>query len=111
MDEPVLRALTEPGEAYDDPSEDLIFELLRDLDIGASGTFLIVERVADTSGQTYAQALRLDDGRYTVEYREGSADEHFTATVTDSRAAHVVLAGWAFGLRGWRDTATWTRLR
>ena len=52
---PVLRALPEVGQSWDDPSEDLLFMLLDDIERG-EGSFLIVERTTDPSGQTYAQA-------------------------------------------------------
>jgi hypothetical protein len=60
--ETILRALIESGERWDDPSEDLLFDLLSDIEAG-EGSFLIVERAADVNGQTYSQALHLEDGR------------------------------------------------
>ena len=57
---PILRAIPEMGQSWDDPSEDLLFMLLEDIESG-QGAFLIVERTTDPSGQTYAQALRRDD--------------------------------------------------
>lgn len=108
--QPVLRAVPEVGRAWDDPSEDLIFALLDEI-AGGAGTFLIIERTADPTGQTYAQALRNDDGSYVVEYREGSADRHFGTLATDMRAAHALLSGWAFEVAGWRDQADWKPVR
>lgn len=109
MAAPILRAQTESGETWDDPSEDLLFELLSDVDSG-SGTFLIVERTADVTGQTYAQALRLEDGRYLVEHRDGSPSAHFQTAVPDFRAAHALLTGWAFELPSWSESTVWQRL-
>jgi hypothetical protein len=107
--ETILRALIESGERWDDPSEDLLFDLLSDIEAG-EGSFLIVERAADVNGQTYSQALHLEDGRYAVEHREGSAERHYATTVADFRAAHAVLTGWAFDMAGWQDTASWDRV-
>lgn len=45
---PVLRAVLESGETFDDPSEDHLFMLLEDVDVGDQG-LLIVERPADAS--------------------------------------------------------------
>lgn len=104
---PILRAQPENGRTWDDPSEDLLFTLLEDIESG-EGTFLVVTRTADASGQTYAQALRRDDGSYLVEHREGGPDAHFGTVVADVRAAHALLAGWAFEKDGWSDSATWT---
>ena len=66
----MLRALTESGAIWDDPSEDLLFELLSDIDRG-HGTWFIVERVADATGQTYIQVIQDGQGGWTVERREG----------------------------------------
>ena len=67
----VLRATSESGDVLDDPSDDALFKMFEDLEAGL-GTFLIVESVADASGQTFVQAARGDDGTYVVEYRQGS---------------------------------------
>jgi len=104
-----LRAITEAGESYDDPSEDLLFMLLHDIETGA-GTFLIVERTSDPTGQTYVQTQRQPDRSYVVERREGDAQHHFGTTAPNMRAAHHLLTGWAYQLDGSKDTATWEPL-
>jgi hypothetical protein len=109
-DLPILRALPELGPSWDDPSEDLLFELLMDIERG-EGTFLIVERLADASGHTYVQTARNSDGSYVVQHREGHADRHYGAVVPDMRAAHKLLTGWAFELSGWSDGIAWERVR
>ncbi len=58
-----FRAVMENGDTYDDPSEDVLLLLLEDLAAG-DGSWVIVEKVVDASGQTYAQALRLSDGSF-----------------------------------------------
>jgi hypothetical protein len=83
--QPVLRAQTSQDEVYDDPSEDLLFELLADL--RAESDYLIVERPADASGQTYAQVMRTTAG-YLVERRDGSEDTHTHTNSDDMRAVH-----------------------
>ncbi|MEU4392913.1 hypothetical protein [Kribbella sp. NPDC023855] len=107
---PVLRAITEDGGRWDDPSEDLLFDLLLDIENG-SGSFLIVERTSDPHKQTYAQAARRDDGSYVVEHREGSAERHYGTEVADMRTAHKLLTGWAFDLPAWDDEVQWTPVR
>jgi hypothetical protein len=107
---PILRAKPEVGDTYDDPSEDLIFLLLQDIEEG-EGSFLIIERLSDPSGNTYAQVLRRDDGSYVVEHREGSADRHYATVVPDMRTAHTLLTGWAHDLNGWRERADWSPVR
>jgi len=103
---PILRAKPESGETWDDPSEDLLFMLLEDIEAG-QGTFLIVERTADASGQTYGQVLRCDDGSYIVEHREGDSQHHYGTVAPDMRAAHELLTGWAFEIPGWNDGMSW----
>jgi hypothetical protein len=106
---PVLRARTEAGDSYDDPSEDLLFVLLDEVEHG-QGTWMIVERLADASHQTYAQALRVAADSWIVERREGSPETHVGTTVGDLRHAHQLLIGWAFEVAGWQDGVTWTRV-
>jgi hypothetical protein len=108
---PILRAIPEVGEPWDDPSEDLLFMLLQDIEAGEGVTFLIVERTADPTGNTYAQVLRHDDGSYTLEHREGDADHHYGTVAPDMRTAHKFLTGWAFQLPGWEGQATWSPVR
>jgi hypothetical protein len=109
MTEPMLRALTGSGQTWDDPSEDLLFELLSDIETGEE-ELLIVERTADKTGQTYAQVCRADDGRYQVEHRDGDPGHHFQAFTADKRFAHSLITAWAFELPGWREAVAWEPL-
>ena len=102
----LLRVRMESGQIWDDPSEDLLFELLSDMERGEE-QFLIVERVADATGQTFAQVARTDAGGYQVEYREGEEDRHFQALTEDKRLVHSVITLWAFELPGWQDALPW----
>lgn len=106
---PMLRAMTESGESWNDPSEDALFMFLEDVERGEE-KFLIVERLADSTGQTYIQSARNDDGSYVVEYRDGSADQHFSTSVADVRAAHALITSWAFAEPHWRDSFEWSRI-
>ena len=67
-------------------------------------------RTDDPNGETYAQALRNDDGTYTVEHREGDHEHHYATVVPDLRTAWQILTGWAFRLPGWADQASWSKL-
>src|SRR5262245_60517573 len=109
MTEPILRALTASGETWSDPSEDLLFDLLGEIETGEE-EFLIVERAVDKTGQTYAQVCRTDDGLYQIEHRDGGPGEHFQAFTSEKRLAHSVLTAWAFELPGWREAVRWTPL-
>lgn len=108
-DQPILRATTEQGHVWDDPSEDLLFELLTDVGEGVE-QFFIVERLADPSGETYAQVLLDEDGGWLIERRDGAPDRHFAATIADKRAIHEALTGWAFELPGWESKAPWAQV-
>ncbi|WP_461165005.1 hypothetical protein [Arthrobacter sp. R4-81] len=107
---PTLRASNESGETWDDPSEDLLFMLLEDIENGDE-TFAIVERLVDVTEQTYIQSSRNADGTYLVEYRDGTPDQHFSTGAPDMRAAHAVMTSWAFEEPRWRDSYIWTQLR
>ena len=105
----VLRASMESGDSWDDPSEDLIFELLGDIERGDE-EFMVIDRLSDKSGQTYAQVTTGADNKWIVERRDGSPDRHYRATCADLRAAHEALTAWAFDLDGWQKAADWRRV-
>lgn len=109
--EPILRATTETGAVWDDPSEDVLHELLLDIDRGDE-QFFVLERLADPSGHTYAQVIR-DGDAWHVERRDGGPEAHFATRVADLGAAHAVLVDWAFGpLPGAEPPpVTWERLQ
>jgi hypothetical protein len=100
----------ESGAIWDDPSEDLLFELLSDIERGEE-RFIVVERTVDASHQTYAQAIRADDGGWLLERRDGSAHQHYRAVLSNLRAAHHALTSWAFELPDWSDAAPWEHAR
>jgi hypothetical protein len=105
-DAPVLRAESESGDTIDDPSEDALFLMLEDIERG-EGTYLIVVSLLDSSGQTYVQTARHEDGTYVVEYRDGGPEHHHGTLAQGMRAAHALVAGWAFDIPGWRESAAW----
>src|SRR5512145_3415676 len=99
--------------AWDDPSEEQIFDLVSELN--RRHRFLILDRVG--AEEQYMQVqLSNDLGRYEVEYREGGPRAHYAAMVSrdDEFTAHEtvakVLALWAFEREGWRDALPWRLL-
>ncbi len=92
---PILRVQVESGTSYDDPSEDLLFMLLEDIERGEE-QFAVVERISDVSQQTYAQVIKSVAGGWTVERREGGPDSHYAVDVASLRQAHAILTCWAF---------------
>jgi hypothetical protein len=105
VNEPTLRAVTESGATWDDPSEDLLHELLSDLERGEE-SFFAVRRLG--VAEVYMQVLFQDDRQYLVEHRDGGASSHFEATSSNKRVVHEVLFKWAFELPGWRELLDWT---
>ena len=103
----VLRATNEAGEAYDDPSEDLLFELLGQLAPGNS--FVIVDRLEPERSGHFMQAVIGPVGsRWVLEYREGPHETHRSTSLDSMRAVHQVMTKWAFDSPGWRDGLVWT---
>ncbi|MBL1073513.1 hypothetical protein JK358_03820 [Nocardia sp. 2] len=74
--------------------------------LGEPGPYLIVE----TGDQVYIQTYRHPNGVYDLEYREGSADKHFTITVDDAAEVADLVWEWASGDRTRFDTLNWRRL-
>lgn len=92
------------GVSWDDPSEDMLFELLSDIEAGRE-QFMVVERLG--LQETYAQAVLLEDGSFLMEYRAGSSEQHFAATSRDKRRIHSAMTGWAYQLEGWSALLDW----
>ena len=109
MTTPILRAITESGAVWDDPSEDMLFELLTNIESGDE-TFFIVKRLADASGQTYIQVIQNDGRNWTVERREGGSDEHYEVTFPELRLAHRAMTAWAFELPLFPAPSEWTKV-
>ena len=105
---PILRAQLESGASFDDPSGDLLFELLGGVERGDE-LFLILNRLGGKSNEVYMQTVRNEDGSWLVERRDGSPDRHFGVTVPDVGAVHGILTAWAFGLEGWQNWP-WQRI-
>ncbi|MBF6178990.1 hypothetical protein [Nocardia otitidiscaviarum] len=70
------------------------------------GPYLIVER----GDQRYVQTYRHPDGRYTLEYRDGSPDRHFATSVDDAAAVADLIWAWTTEDRADFDALDWERL-
>jgi hypothetical protein len=77
-----------------DPNDDLIYQVLTDVEWG-SEPFVLIVRLADTSGGTYVQAVREGDGSYVVEQRDGSPESRRTMTVPLMPKAVALVSDWA----------------
>jgi hypothetical protein len=91
----IHRATTQSGRAFDDPSEDLLYQLFLEVEAGKE-LFIVVERLNDATGRTFVQALRADDGRYVVEQRGGDVETHRGIVKATMPAAHLALCDWLF---------------
>jgi hypothetical protein len=109
VDDPILRATNEAGDVYNDPSEDLLFELLDEL--GEGNSFLIVERLEAERAGHFMQTVIGPTGDFVLEYREGPLETHYSTTLGSMRDVHEVMTRWAFDLHGWRDDLRWKPVR
>ncbi|MFE9335115.1 hypothetical protein [Streptomyces sp. NPDC006925] len=112
MAQPVLRAIEDDGRAVDDPSEEVLHDLLADMNL--RHRFVILERLdLEPVDQHYMQVYLNDDMSYQVEYREGSADKHFQAHVPRPHEMigpapiAKVMIDWAYDRGGWREAMPW----
>ena len=108
-DQFALVARMESGEVWDDPSEDVIYDLMLDIEKGRE-VYMILDRIADGSGQTYAQVIRGETGRWIVERRDGSPEHHYECSFDGMREAHRVLTNWAFDLHRDDEHDPWTHV-
>lgn len=73
-----------------------LFELVNQVDADIN-EILIVVRLSDASGLTYAQTMK-DNDCWIVGRQDGSLDEHYHTYVPSAREVEAIIASWAFGL-------------
>jgi hypothetical protein len=108
MQLPRLRVTEANGDSWDDPEDDKIFDLVRDL--GPDNRFLIVERHDRPSlWQHYMQVYLNDDSTFALEFRDGGPQAHYRAEVgADARdLPAAIIVQWASDQTGWRDALPW----
>lgn len=74
--------------------------------LGEPGPYLIAER----ADQQYIQTYRHPDGRYSLEYRDGSPERHYATELTDAAAVADLIWDWAREDRTRFDALPWERL-
>jgi hypothetical protein len=106
--EPILRATNEAGETWDDPSEDMLFMLIDELE-NPGNAFLIVERLGPDREGHFMQVVAPDTARaqYVLEYREGPPEAHYGTAIAAMRDVHETMTAWAFDLPGWNERHAW----
>ena len=105
---PILRAMNEAGDVWDDPSEDMLFMLVEELR-NPGNAFLIVERLEAGRAGHFMQVVAPESSgsHYVLEYREGSPETHRGTSNPSMRVVHETLTRWAHDLPGWRERHTW----
>lgn len=74
-------------------------------DLAEPNPYLIVERAE----QRYIQTYRAPNGPFTLEYRDGSPDQHFGTTIEDPAEVARIIWEWADG-KPVGDAADWARV-
>ncbi|MEU0542518.1 hypothetical protein ABZ319_21850 [Nocardia sp. NPDC005978] len=75
-------------------------------ELSQPGPYLIVE----SGDQIYIQTYRNEDGRYELEYRDGSPERHFGVRVEDPQTVADLIWSWTTGDRSRFETLDWQRL-
>ena len=97
MADPILRAIDVAGESWDDPSEDLLFMFMEDLD--HPGASFLVERVVSGREDDFMRITAHNDDGYLLEGPQAVG----IGPVQSMRAVHEALTRWAFDLADWRE--------
>jgi hypothetical protein len=97
------------GPDVPDPTPERIDRLVRRL--GPDNHFLILERADGWFVQVgYGPAAGAPAGRYALEYREGSPEEHYRSETTDLTEAIALLTDFLAGATTFKRRHTWQPL-
>lgn len=110
-DTAVVSAETSMAGTYPAVDRDRLAALVDEME--SPGDFVILHR-SDRDNDVYSQACVTpaaapQNGRYTLEHREGP-NAHWQAFTDDDGVVAQVLCGWAFGSPGWQKLVRWSRL-
>ncbi|MGV9413710.1 hypothetical protein ACWDOP_27750 [Nocardia sp. NPDC003693] len=75
-------------------------------ELSPPGPYLIVE----SGEQIYIQTYRGEDGRYELEYRDGSPERHLGVRVDDPETVADLIWSWTVGDRSRFEALDWQRL-
>ncbi|QES38575.1 hypothetical protein DEJ48_38830 [Streptomyces venezuelae] len=98
----------------DDPTEEALGDLLSEMNL--AHRFVILERLdLEPADQHYIHVYLNDDRSYQIEYREGSADQHYQAHIPrlhevfgpEATIAKTMM-DWAHNRTEWRKALPWT---
>ncbi|WP_051717071.1 hypothetical protein [Streptomyces sp. NRRL F-5727] len=72
---------------------------------------MIVEQVDDeATGDWYVQVWLRDDNTYQLEFRDGTAAEHYQTRTISQEKVIVALSGWAKERPGWKVAFMWNNI-
>ncbi len=100
-----ISARCQRGGTYEDPSVELLTDLLRSL--GPGNSFIILDRLDGTPEGPFAQAYLDPDGSWIVDHRKDGASPLFRALTRDGDLVRMILVEWCLGLPGWRTRLAW----
>lgn len=105
----MLIAADEAGRAVKRPSGAKVGAMLANLRRG--NAHLVLERVdEEVVGDWYVQVLLRDDNIYQLEYRDGTAREHYQTRTVSQEKVLMAMLGWAAGRADWRDALMWNNI-
>ncbi|WP_420077956.1 hypothetical protein ACN6AT_00410 [Streptomyces sp. JL4002] len=79
--------------------------------LGRGNAFVIVERLDDEAdGDWYVQVWLRDDNTYQLEFRDGTAAEHYQTRTISQEKVIAALSGWAEGRPEWKDAFMWNNI-
>lgn len=58
----------------------------------------------------YVQVWLRDDNIYQLEFRDGTAAEHYQTRTISQEKVIVALSGWAKGRPDWKDAFMWNNI-
>lgn len=67
--------------------------------------------IAETRPNTYAQAMRLGDNDYQVEYRDGSPEQHYSLRSTTAHQVSSIFDAWICGDKATLKAYDWESLQ
>jgi hypothetical protein len=92
------------GETWDDPSEDLLFMMLEEMD--QENSFLLVERLdVATPGEAFMRITRSARAMFNIESHEASDAAVSRARIRGIHVVHEIVTRWALRLPGWEAGA------
>ncbi|MEV8530196.1 hypothetical protein AB0451_40060 [Streptomyces sp. NPDC052000] len=107
-DRAMLQARDEHGRQVRNPGPVALSRMVANL---GRGNALIVERLDDeVAGDWYVQVWLRDDNTYQLEFRDGTAAEHYQTRTISQEKVIAALNGWAKGRPAWKDAFMWNNI-